>query len=38
VYIGNDFLGMRIGDQLMKNLIDEREKEGLLDAAILIND
>jgi L-amino acid N-acyltransferase YncA len=28
VYIGKDFRGMRIGDQLMKNLIDESEKEG----------
>jgi len=28
VYIGKDFRGMRIGDQLMKNLIDDSEKEG----------
>jgi phosphinothricin acetyltransferase len=28
VYIGKDFRGMRIGDQLMKNLVDESEKEG----------
>ena len=28
VYIGKGFRGMRIGDRLMKNLIDESEKEG----------
>ncbi|GET32835.1 phosphinothricin N-acetyltransferase [Prolixibacter bellariivorans] len=27
VYIGKDFRGMRIGNRLMKNLIDESEKE-----------
>ena len=28
VYIGKDFRGIRIGDQLMKSLIEESEKEG----------